>query len=166
MNFKIPPNYKELIDLSIIAFRAAHKGPDLEGDDRNAPTLNDYIAVVQGNKLNMHGVATGHPRLGTTFLRTSMLIYVTDDEQWARTLSRWYRLETPRLVDTSQAFPDIDVAGYCQPIGLEGVGIPMHLARLIMARRPGNLARVALDVGYDDAAATLSLIENKWPPKI
>jgi len=51
-----------------------------------------------------------------------MLIHVTHDARWARTLSRWYRLETPRRIDTSQVSPEVGLASYCPIIGLDGIG--------------------------------------------
>lgn len=43
------------------------------------------------------GHVSGHPTLGTTFLRTSELYYIDTQSGWARTLSRWYRLGAPAV---------------------------------------------------------------------
>ena len=159
------PIVQELIDRCTLAFRAAQVGPDTNGHDRNAPTLDDYLCVLQGRKLFMTGWAIGHPRLGTTLIGTSMLIHVTEDAQWGRTLSRWYRLGEPRRIDTSQLSPDIILEGYCPSVGLDGLGIPLRLARMVMAKRPAELSRVALEHGLDEQASALARIEKNWPPQ-
>lgn len=155
----------EFLDRAICAFHSAHAGPDPDGADQHAPNLEDYTLVLQGQKLFLSGVVTGHPRLGTDFVRTSMLIHVTDDEQWARTLSRWYRLGERRHVDTSQLSPDLVFEGYCPAVGASGLGIPVRLARTVMAGRPSELSRIALEKGLDEHAVQLAQIAKNWPPE-
>lgn len=157
--------YHELLTRGITAFQAALKGPDPDGEDRDAPTMDDYLIVLQGQKMNLHGRASGHPRLGTAYIQTSLLIHVTQDQQWARTLSRWYRLGKPRRLDTSQLAPDLDLAGYCIPMGPDGFSIPLHLARRLMEQRPTALSRSATEMGMIALSETLSEIAKGWPPR-
>ena len=92
------------------AFRAVVRGPDPDGADNAAPYMEDWTPVLRGEHLYLAGQVTGHPRLGDTYVFTSGLVYVTEDQQWARTLSRWYRPGAPLAVDTSAAFPDVVLA--------------------------------------------------------
>lgn len=156
--------YQKLIERCIEAFNSAHKGPDPKGAENDAPVLKDYTAVLRGRNLTLSGRAIDHPLLGSQLIDTSLLIHVTSDEKWARTLSRWYRLEESRKVDTSRAFPGIDIAGYCLPLGADAVTIPMHLARKVMSQRPGYLSKIALEAGFSKEAEQLDLIDKKWPP--
>ncbi len=39
------------------------------------------------------GIVSDHPRLGSRMITTSQLFYVDPDGKWARTFSRFYRLE-------------------------------------------------------------------------
>lgn len=164
MNSTIPPVYKELIDRCVTAFQAAQQGPEVCGSGGDTPKIDEYLPVLKGQTLNLQGQVCGHPRLGTTFVRTSMLIHVTKDGQWARTISRWYRLQKPRVIDTSEAFPDSELNGFCLPLGTDGVGVPMHLARKVLANKPMELSHIAVEIGYTDAASKLSEISKNWPP--
>ncbi|WP_058249562.1 DUF6634 family protein [Tropicibacter naphthalenivorans] len=158
--------YYELLMRSVTAFRAALAGPDTDGAEHDTPTIDDYLIVLRGEKMNLHGWATGHPKLGDAYIQTSLLIHVTQDEKWARTLSRWYRLESPRHLDTSQLSPDADLAGYCIPVGLGGFSAPLHLARRLMELRPSDLCRIASEKGFDEVSKTLNDIAKIWPPKV
>lgn len=111
----------------------------------------------------MTGWAIGHPRLGTTIISTSMLIHVTEDARWGRTLSCWYRLGEPRRIDTSLLSQDIILEGYCTSVGLDGLRIPLRLARMMMAKRSAALSRLALEQGLDEQATVQARIEKKWP---
>lgn len=164
MNSTIPPVYKELIDRCVIAIQAAQQGPDVCFSGGDTPTIDDYLPVLKGQTLNLQGQVCGHPRLGTTFVRTSMLIHVTDDGLWARTISRWYRLQKPRVIDTSEACPSSELNGFCLPLGTDGVGVPMHFARKVMDNKPIELSRMAKEIGYKDAALELSELSENWPP--
>lgn len=128
--------------------------------------LTTTSAFLEGRKLFMTGWAIGHPRLGTTIISTSMLIHVTEDAKWGRTLSRWYRLGKPCRIDTSQIWPDINLESYCPSVGRDGLGIPLRLARMVMAKRPEELSRLALEHGLDEQAAVLARIKKKWPPQV
>ncbi|MEP2983668.1 MULTISPECIES: DUF6634 family protein [Alphaproteobacteria] len=157
--------YYNLLTRSITAFQAAMKGPDPHGKERDAPMVDDYLIVLQGQKMKLHGWGAKHPNLGTTFIQTSLLIHVTENQKWAHTLSRWYRLANPVKLDTSQLSPDIDLAGYCVPVGLGGVSVPLHLARRVMAQQPTRLSRIAEEKGFNALSETLSEIARIWPPK-
>ncbi|WP_196222665.1 DUF6634 family protein [Pseudooceanicola algae] len=156
---------QEFLMRSVTAFRAALIGPDPDGDDRDAPILNDYLTVLQGRRMKLHGWASGHPRLGAAFVTTSQLIHVTPDRRWARTLSRWYRLGRPQRLDTSQLSPDIELAGYCVPMTPDGFSIPLHLARRLMEQGPTGLSRSAMEKGLIELSESLSAIAESWPPQ-
>lgn len=166
MNNKHDLPYFELLKRSITAFQAALQGPDPDGADREAPMMDHYLIVLHGQKMNLHGWAAGHPKLGTSLIQTSLLIHISEDRKWARTLSRWYQLGDAQRLDTSELSPDIDLASFCTPVGLAGVSIPLHLARRVMELQPTRLAGIARERGFGDVTATLSEIEKSWPPKI
>lgn len=157
--------YLELLKRSITAFQAALQGPDPDGEGRDAPMMDHYLIVLQGQKMNLHGWSEGHPRLGTSFVHTSLLMHVSEDQKCARTLSRWYRLGDPERLDASQLSPDIDLASFCVPMGLDGISIPLHLARRLMEQQPNLLAGIAAEKGFDDVSKTLSDIAKSWPPQ-
>ena len=157
--------YLELLKRSITAFHAAIQGPEPAGVDRDAPMMDQYLIVLQGQKMNLHGWADGHQKLGTGHIQTSLLIHITADRKWARTLSRWYHLGDARRLDTSQFSPDIDLASFCVPMGLDGISLPLHLARRVMEQQPTRLAGIAAEKRFDDVSKTLSDIAKSWPPQ-
>ena len=165
MNNKHDFLYFELLKRSVTAFQAALKGPDLDGADHDAPMMDHYLIVLQGQKMNLHGWADGHPKLGTSLIQTSLLIHISEDQKWARTLSRWYLLGDAQRLDTSELSPDIDLASFYTPVGVDGVSIPLHLARRVMELQPTRLAGIARERGFGDVAVTLSEIAKSWPPK-
>lgn len=156
--------YLELLMRSITAFQAAMLGPDPYAAERDAPVLDRYLVVLQRQKLNLHGWVNGHPKLGTRWIQTSVLIHVTQDQKWARTLSGWYRLGDPGRLDTSRLSPEIDLAGICVPMGDDRVRIPLQLGRRIMEQRPTRFAELAKDKGYGDVSQKLVEIAERWPP--
>lgn len=64
---------------------------------KDAPLLEDHRMAL-GWCHAMKGIVTGHPLLpdGKEIV-TSQLMYLDPDAGLARTLSRWYRIGTPRL---------------------------------------------------------------------
>ncbi len=157
--------YREMLMRSVTAFQAALKGPDPEGLDRDAPVLDDYLIVLQGQKMTLQGYVTGHPKLGSSFITTSQLIHVSRDGKWARTLTRHYRIEDAQQVDTSRLSPGDDLAGFCFPVGSNAFSIPLHLARRMIEQQPTALSRRAREKGLDDVAEALSEIAKSWPPR-
>lgn len=149
---------------SVEALQAALNGPQPEGEDHDAPVLDDYLFVLEGQMTTLYGRTRGHPRFGSASIRTSPLIHVTQDQKWARTLSRWYRLENPHRFDTSRLSPDIDLVGYCTLIGVNMVNIPLYLARRIMCQCPTQLARNAAEGGGEDVKKALSEFAETEPP--
>lgn len=59
--------------------------------DSAASHLEDSPPMLQ--HLYLAEEVTGHPRLRKPRVSTPALVHVTDNQRWARTLSRWYRLE-------------------------------------------------------------------------
>jgi hypothetical protein len=73
------------------ALRDGSRPEELAGVDR--PIL-DRWAPALGHKLYLVGLSTGHPKLvgQNRLISTSELMLVSEDQTYARTLSRWYRL--------------------------------------------------------------------------
>src|SRR5690606_10519798 len=72
------------------------RGVPVEEIDPHAPLLGNW---TQGMRLGpcLLGLATDHPKLpgDRRSIVTSDLLLLSDDGQWARTRSRWYRLGRP-----------------------------------------------------------------------
>lgn len=144
----------------IDAFRSAFQGPDPQGPDQDAPVMSGYTILMKGHALYLAGWTDGHPRLGSTFATTSLLIHITNDETWGRTKSRWYRLQDPYPVDLPLVHTAAVASRQPGPIML-----PLDMARQVMNQRPANLARMARDEGFAELADELSDIARIWPPQ-
>jgi hypothetical protein len=64
------------------------------------PTSKDSVllsgwSLASRDVLALTGRVEDHPKLGTTFMRTSAVFFLDTQSGWARTLSRWYRLGEP-----------------------------------------------------------------------
>lgn len=72
------------------------RGVPVENLDRHAALLDSWVQGYRPAPCLM-GLATDHPTLpgeGRSIV-TSDLLLMSDDGQWARTRSRWYRLGRP-----------------------------------------------------------------------
>jgi hypothetical protein len=78
-------------DLDCIAVGRAPTAAELN----TAPLLVDWRMALTWNGLCLTGFAAGHPLLGSKQIVTSHLWALDSDRQWARTLSRFYRLGVP-----------------------------------------------------------------------
>lgn len=80
-----------LIDLRLIADNAGRSSLDL----RSAPLLDQWtIGFLPAPCLT--GLVTGHPNLADNArVTTSQLVMFEPSKNWARTLSRFYRLGAP-----------------------------------------------------------------------
>lgn len=60
------------------------------------PVLASWTIGV-GRNLYLEGLSTGHPKLRgqDRLISTSELFLLSENQAWARTLSRWYRLGEP-----------------------------------------------------------------------
>ncbi|MBX9910827.1 MAG: hypothetical protein K2Z25_19245 [Beijerinckiaceae bacterium] len=83
--------------------RAAYRDLDLlksgwrPGPDVEAVPLDQWFPIVhRGLDLPALAGDADHPRLGSTLITTSPVLWVSDDQTLARCLSRWYRLGQPR----------------------------------------------------------------------
>lgn len=65
-------------------------------DLENAVVMRNFM-IGQHQVPCLIGLAAGHPRLGTRLVTTSQLFYIDPDRKWARTFSRFYRLEVGPL---------------------------------------------------------------------
>lgn len=82
------------LDGLVVDMKALRDGRSpLELGGADAPIL-DRWALQFGNNLFLVGLSTGHPKLvgEDRLISTSELFLVSEDQAWARTLSRWYRL--------------------------------------------------------------------------
>jgi len=82
------------LDALVVDMKALRDGQspvELGGD--NAPLLDRWTPRL-GNNVFLVGLSTGHPKLSgeDRLISTSELFLVSEDQVWARTLSRWYRL--------------------------------------------------------------------------
>lgn len=58
------------------------------------PTITDYtLAVDRVGFVRLVGAVSKHPRLGDTWVTTSPVWQITEDNCYARTSSRWYHLD-------------------------------------------------------------------------
>lgn len=88
---KTPDQWRDRV---LAAYAAADAGP-LKADLDNAPLMECWqvLRSEKGN-LTLCGMGSGHPELPDAFIATSQLIALNPMEDWARTVSRWYRLGT------------------------------------------------------------------------
>lgn len=72
------------------------RGPTPD-DLGNAPMLSPWIAIKdpQYGGAMLVGLQTGHPVLKGPLINTSRLCGIDIDRTWARTASRWYRVDDP-----------------------------------------------------------------------
>lgn len=65
-----------------------------------APILSGWLLQEIGNGLHrLGGVVSGHPILAPGWCWTSVVVFMAPDKTWARTISRYYRLEKPFSID-------------------------------------------------------------------
>lgn len=66
-----------------------------------APLLSRWIAIEtrEANGAMLIGSAPDHPVCEGTLIATSRLCGIAEDGSWARTTSRWYRLEHPATLE-------------------------------------------------------------------
>ncbi len=60
----------------------------------DAPELDGWVAVESPHGVCLVGTVTGHPLLPDGVIRTSLLVAIAEDQTWARTLNRFYRLKS------------------------------------------------------------------------
>lgn len=154
---------RAFFELHLTAFRSVIADPDPEDANIDAPCLDGWTPVLRGAQLSLAGNVEGHPALGKTQIVTSPLIHVSEDDQWARTLSRWYRLGAPLATDTANAFPETAVAGYCEILAPDVLSVPLHFARRLTDKRPVRMAKQAFELGFDDLVPPLTLMARTWP---
>lgn len=75
-------------------------------DLERAPVLSSWIAIhdPQHSGAILVGVHTGHPTIEGALINTSRLCGIDAYKTWARTASRWYRLNDPA---TSEDFVEL-----------------------------------------------------------
>lgn len=62
---------------------------------QKAPYLTDWAPAITPQGVHLIGRVTGHPLLGDCAAATTPLWFADPDGGWARSLSRFYRLEPP-----------------------------------------------------------------------
>lgn len=90
---KLSSEDREWFGKVLRAIAAAETGPT-EEDLAQAPVLSNWKAAISpdGHVL-LWGEVTDHPLLGNASIHTSQLIAIDPEAGWARTASRWYRLD-------------------------------------------------------------------------
>ena len=154
---------RAFFELHLTAFRAVIADPDPEGANIDAPWLDQWTPVLRGAQLSLAGNVEGHPALGKTQIVTSPLIHVSEGDQWARTLSRWYRLGAPHATDTGNAFPEAAIAGYCEVLAPDVLSVPLRFAKRLTGKRPDRMAEQAFKLGFDDLVPALTMVARTWP---
>ena len=112
---------------------AGHAGPTPE-DLADAPRLTAWRIVIEPGErvVRLHGRVTGHPEIDDPELTTSAVIALDAGgsggdhgvEGWARTLSRWYRLDGASFRPADPAARDAELA----TLGRALAGYRRHLA--------------------------------------
>lgn len=157
-----PRPLRTLVETYLTAFRAVRHGPEPAHSEPDAPCLTNWTAAIRGREIVLVGSVTRHPILGDTRVQTSTLIYVSQDRQWARTLSRWYRLGAA-FVPTLPAEHTGDLLpGFFVPIDEGIISLPLHMALKFTARRPQEVADVAFRAGLDDLVPELIRLARAW----
>ncbi len=155
---------REEIEKNIVAFRAALEGPDRLGRDAGAPRLEQWKICVRQEALFLAGEVSGHPLLGDDWISTSALIHLSDDLAWARTRSRWYKIDAPTVPEQSGPGSGGSPANvFVCDRGVIALGAPQ--VRIMLANRPRMLAAKAARFGLDDLLPPLHGIMRVWPPK-
>jgi hypothetical protein len=63
-----------------------------EAELAGAPLLEDWM-IERGNGVHyLIGAVTGHPHVKAGLMTTSAVVVMSEQEGWARTANRWYRL--------------------------------------------------------------------------
>ncbi|MHB8267120.1 DUF6634 family protein [Bradyrhizobium sp.] len=57
-----------------------------------APLLDDWMIERDNGVHNLIGAVTGHPLVNDGWMTTSAVVVMSEEDGWARTVSRWYRL--------------------------------------------------------------------------
>lgn len=81
----------ENLERYITALEDIQTGPK-KGDLEAAPLLDFWSAILIEGSPKLVGIAIGHPSLPRTEVFTSLILFISKDRTYARTLSRWYRL--------------------------------------------------------------------------
>ena len=91
------PEHHRQFQRGLDAIRAAERGPTSD-ELAAAPSLDLWRVPIDRRPYPMPvlwGDVSDHPKLGTDMITTSRLIALDRDAGWARSVSRWYRLDRP-----------------------------------------------------------------------
>lgn len=98
---KLSPEDRAWFDKVLRAIAAVEAGPT-EEDLAQGPVLSNWKAAISPDgHVMLWGEVIGHPLLGNASIHTSQLIAINPQAGWARTASRWYRLD--RSIDAFEA---------------------------------------------------------------
>lgn len=65
-----------------------------------APHLSNWVfGEIDGGFRRLGGIVTGHPRIRDGWIWTSVVLFVSPDKKWARTVSRYYNLGDTMQLD-------------------------------------------------------------------
>lgn len=139
------PDYAALTERQRATIRVARLGLDAADAGPTpvtlaaAPRLTMWQIVWIGTDLCLAGQSSGHPRLPDGTVATSPLLALAEDQSWARTISRFYRLAEP-LADAQQ--PALGSG----PIILDAYGypaVPPVTARLWLSQSAAWIRQMA-----------------------
>nr|WP_147407682.1 DUF6634 family protein [Pseudooceanicola algae] len=147
----------------LTAFRAVCLGVDPDRSELEAPFLDNWTAAMRGREVFLVGSVTGHPVLGDRRIQTSTLIHLSPDREWARTLSRWYKLGPAFVPKLPGEYLDDVLPGYLVAVDKGVISLPIHVALKCIARRTQQVFDLAFKAGYDDLIPELSRLARAWP---
>ncbi len=83
--------YADIVRRAWLALEAAEEGPTAEVL-AESPLLMNWQIIMMAGRLCLAGEVSGHPTLKDDFITTSHLVFLSPSLDWARTMSRFYRL--------------------------------------------------------------------------
>lgn len=131
--------YADIVRRAWLALEAAEKGPTAEVL-AESPLLVNWQIIMMAGRLCLAGEVSGHPTLKDDFITTSHLVFLSPGLDWARTMSRFYRLGSTlgAMLASIDAFKGgnldlTDVYGWPALSLDDARGKLDHLARLLRA---------------------------------
>lgn len=90
------PLSRETVRNGLQAALAIHTGKlPTQAELEKAPQMSSWTWTDEVGAPRLFGWVEGHPKLGTGWCTTSVVLAMDKDRRWARTVSRLYRLAEP-----------------------------------------------------------------------
>lgn len=110
----LSPELRAEFDRLLLAIALAEAGPS-DADLAAAPLIDMWRPLMANQVcVSLWGLVTDHPELGRDYTTTSALIALDQQQGWARTWNRWYRLGTP-LAELPLSAPEARFADFALP---------------------------------------------------